>query len=158
MGQSRQGVEMKHETKHIIDNPGSQAGVWRKTDLLITAIAWGLWVYLAMPLVTLLMWAIGIRLLVVQQVMLEGYRGLLSVVGYYIAGAMAIGLVLMLINIQNRRRFRGKDRRAFAKESSAEDIAQQFGVPSEFIDKMRNAKIATVDIEHGQPVVELGNP
>jgi len=77
----------------------------------ITLGFWLLWVYICLPLVSLLAWALGFNLLYTQMVLYGGYDGLLRVLGLYLLIIAILGGSLLLWAFYNYFRFRGVERR-----------------------------------------------
>lgn len=97
--------------------------VRKSTETAVTLAAWAVWAYLVAPMVTLLLWVMGVRIMLVQQVKLSGVSSLQSVMENYFTGLAVIGLVLWMWNLYNRRRFGDEDRRQFAPAVAVSELA-----------------------------------
>ncbi len=83
----------------------------RVLELTITVIMWGLWVYLVTPLVSLLLWLIGIYLFADRMIMLGGYQAFLEQLVNYSAVVFVMWLGLTLWVFWNMHRYGRKERR-----------------------------------------------
>mgnify|MGYP006312469161 CR=1 FL=1 len=75
----------------IIERPELKKPVQAGVEWFVTAIAWALWAYFFMPLLTLLLWVAGLRFVLSEQLLHEGLRGLRSV-----AAALPLPLFFLL--------------------------------------------------------------
>jgi biofilm PGA synthesis protein PgaD len=133
--------------RHIIDRPELRSPLRSGTELTITALAWALWVYLLMPLLTLILWAAGLRHVFIEEFRLDGMQGLASVAGFYLAGTVLVWLLLEAWSGYNRRRFAGRERRRQSRTASDEEIARRFGVDSATLQAARAARLLAVHFE-----------
>lgn len=140
-------------TPHIIEDPAKTTVLRRLVEGGVTTVAWIIWFYMVLPLLTLGMWAIGIRLVFVEQLKLSGIHGLASVLGYYAAGVAVIGLLLALWHIYNRRRFAGRDRRHEAEPVTDDEIRALFRVSGSDPVSARDARF--VDVAFGDDGITL---
>jgi poly-beta-1,6-N-acetyl-D-glucosamine biosynthesis protein PgaD len=133
--------------RFIIDDASVKSPFRRGLEALITLGAWSVWGYLVSPLATLALWAVGIKLVLVQQTRLSGMEGLRSVVLYYIAGALIIFLTMHLWNMYNRRKFGGLDRRKSPSSVAPADLAAHYQVPPDTLDAAMAARRVIVHFE-----------
>lgn len=74
----------------------SRLTYWRVgTELVITALFWGIWVYFILPIVSLLLWFVGIYIFVEQMVLLGGYESFLDKLFEY--GLVILGIMLLTL-------------------------------------------------------------
>jgi biofilm PGA synthesis protein PgaD len=95
----------------IIDRPDRQA--WEQKALFgaLTAAFWVLWVFLWLPLATLLGWLFFGYQFQFHMVTLDGYQGFLNLLRIYALVILAMSGALILWAKYNHLRFRGMDRR-----------------------------------------------
>lgn len=118
----------------IIDTPGLQELKRRYGYGLATLVMWILWLYLWLPLVSLLAWAAGVRLFYEHMIRLGGYQGLLAQLHWYALTIIGISVLWVYWVEFNRRRFQGRDRRnSMAPVSNLYDDARFFDLPPEEI-------------------------
>ncbi|MFC1498687.1 poly-beta-1,6-N-acetyl-D-glucosamine biosynthesis protein PgaD [Verrucomicrobiota bacterium] len=149
---------MKNSEQYIIDEPGLKSTLRSGTELSITLIAWIVWIYLVIPVVTLFLWIVGVRLVIIEQAMLKGAEGLISVLGYYIAGGVLIWLVLQIWSFYNKKRFAGHDRRHQALPVSKEELIKYFNVSEEEFIQANNSKLVTVEFDAGKITLKNDPP
>ncbi len=131
----------------IIEQPSLKSPLRKGSELTITAVAWLLWFYLAMPLLTLLLWAVGLRLVFLEHFRFEHARALLDVAGYYLVGAVVLWVLIEAWSVYNRARFGGDDRRKHADPATDDELAATFSLAPSEIERAREAKILTVHFE-----------
>lgn len=95
----------------IIERPDLQSRLQRYGYLSVTLIGWVLWLYLFVPLLSLVAWALGATL--VYQALVQGLS--LSDLGHLLArygsGIGVLVSVLLVWAVSSYWRFRGMDRR-----------------------------------------------
>ncbi|MHB8741941.1 MAG: poly-beta-1,6-N-acetyl-D-glucosamine biosynthesis protein PgaD [Sulfuricaulis sp.] len=81
------------------------------TELLVTMIFWGLWIYLITPLISLLLWFAGIYLFVNRMVTLGGYQAFAQQLVKYGSIVFGMWVALSLWVLWNLRRYGKRNRR-----------------------------------------------
>ncbi len=96
----------------IIERPDLQSRAQRYGYLSVTLICWFLWLYLFVPLLSLVAWALGATLL--YRVMLQGLdvAELVDLVTDYGTGILVLSAVYLLWAVTSYLRFRNVDRRS----------------------------------------------
>lgn len=72
-------------------------------EAALTTLFWGLWIYLIMPLVSLLLWFAGYQVFVEQMITLGGYEVLLERIAHYglvVLATMVATLIWVVWNVQ----------------------------------------------------------
>ena len=83
-----------------------QITTWRTaTEFTITTLFWLAWIYLVMPLVSLLLWGLGIRLFVNEMLVRGGYEALLGEMGSYSLVVLAMLVTTLIWVYWNQRRY-----------------------------------------------------
>jgi biofilm PGA synthesis protein PgaD len=72
----------------------SRAGMQHVTEVTITAFFWAAWLYLVMPLLSLLLWFVGIHFFVEEMIARGGYEALLGELGHY--GLVILGMCTVI--------------------------------------------------------------
>jgi biofilm PGA synthesis protein PgaD len=128
----------------IINQPRLQTLRQRYAYSALTFVFWAIWLYLWLPLISLLAWFIGIRLFHDEMIVHRGYQAFFNLVGWYALVVLIIGSTLLGWAGYNLFRFRGKERRKSAGSSDKNDIAQQFAVQIDQLQKWHRAKRLTI--------------
>ena len=134
----------------IIDRPDLQA--WQQKAMFgaLTAMFWMVWVFLWMPLITLLAWLFFGQRFQLHIFELDGYKSFMGLLAVYCLVICAMGGGLLLWATYNYRRFRGVDRRRNAVVPSTSALGDFIQHPSTAIDAWRSYSIMTVDHDdHG---------
>ena len=96
----------------IIDRPELQSKTKRALFGVLTAALWSFYLYLLLPLASLLAWWLGFVVVYEEMVMLRGWEKLLELIGVYGAIVLAMGLAQVGWALTNWLRFYGRrDRR-----------------------------------------------
>ena len=128
----------------IIDRPDLQA--WHQKVLFgaLTAAFWVGWMFLWLPLLTLLGWLFFGYRFHLHMIALDGYKGFLELLAVYALVIVGMGGALVLWATYNHLRFRGMDRRRMTEPPSTAVIAAMIQHPAEAIHAWRKQSILTV--------------
>ena len=138
---------MRENNGLIIESPDLQT-IWMKYSYsVITFAIWGLWLYLWAPLLSLLAWFFGFSLFYEHMIELEGYKGFLKLLGLYALGITLLSSALLIWARYNQYRFRGKEKRRFAKPVTVEDKAIFFGIDEKDLARWRTMKSLKIRID-----------
>lgn len=127
------GVPKKAEQKKLV----------RKiTELSVTALIWGFWVYLFLPILAVLLWLLGIRMFTVEVIEHTGYLEFLILVkalGWYI---LTLFLILRLWGYYNYLRFGRRNRRkSLASDGAAtQELADYYRMQVSEVQELRSLK------------------
>ena len=128
----------------IINEPRLQTLRQRYAYSLVTFVFWVFWLYLWLPLVSLVAWLLGINLFYQEMIVQEGYLAFFELVGWYAVTILIMAAVLLGWAGYNLYRFRGKDRRKSAAGVDPADIARQFAVEVDQLNQWHRAKRLTI--------------
>ena len=108
----------------IIERPELQTPTQRYGYLSVTLICWFLWLYLFVPLLSLVAWVLGATL--VYQVMLQNLdtAELVALLRVYGAGIASLTGVYLLWAVTSYLRFRNVERRSFAPSTDDAALAR----------------------------------
>lgn len=127
----------------LIYEPQRQQPLGRTLFGMITLIAWMAYVYLLLPLLTLLLWWLGLRTAFLELWLPQHALDRTLLVTLPLLALVCAALLIGWAEI-NRMRFVGHERRAAADDASPEEIAQCLGVAPATAADLRSARIATV--------------
>ncbi|TVP43467.1 MAG: poly-beta-1,6-N-acetyl-D-glucosamine biosynthesis protein PgaD [Gemmatimonadales bacterium] len=131
----------------IIERPDLQPRRERIVYGTITAVAWALWMYLWLPLVTLVAWYFGARAFI-REVVIPDRVTLLATGATYLLVILILGGALLVWSRYNLRRFGGEDRRTASAPLGREEIQAWFAIPATTLDFMRSE--GSVVVQHGE--------
>jgi len=132
--------------KLIIEHPEWQTPKQRILLGFITLSFWMLWFYLWIPLVSVLAWTFGIRLFEYHMIELEGYKGIVALLGWYALVIFLLGGSLIAWATYNIQRFNKVARRNPRPVVSMEMQAGHFRVSAGDVELWRKSQF--VFIEH----------
>jgi len=124
----------------IIDKPKLKSFLRKITELGFTSLMWGLWFYLFLPLLNLVLWVLGIRYFYVELFELAGYKGLINILlkaGWVI---LIVFLILRSWGVYNYRRFGKRERRKGLPPETLEKTAEYFQISPEQIQHIQSSK------------------
>lgn len=126
-----------------VPKKSKQKNLLRKvTELSVTTLIWGFWIYLFLPILTVLSWFLGIRIFTVEVIEHTGYLEFLVLVkalGWYV---LALFLILRLWGYYNYWRFGKRNRRKASTPDHAvtQELADYFHMEVSAIQELRSLK------------------
>lgn len=144
----------------VVDRPELQRDPQRMIYSTLTLIAWVAWVYLWLPLASLVGWYFGIRIFV-REVSVPDPGTMVMVVLTYLTVVVVLGGTLLVWSRYNVHRFRGKERRGEVPHLDDADVRDWFGVEQELLEHLRSTDSMTLHLDgdgHVKDVVGLHLP
>ncbi len=131
----------------LINEPQLQSLQHKLGDTVLTAAMWGIYLYLWLPLVSLVAWLFGIQLFYHELIEAGGYLELLDKVALYATVIPAIFVVIISWSLSNQRRFRGQERRNEVSEISPAEMTAFFDVTTGEFERLRAASRIVIAID-----------
>ena len=131
----------------IINRPDLQTLRQKYAFAFLTFLFWLIWFYLWLPLISLLAWLFGVDIIYEHMVVLQGFHGLVDLLGWYVLVILLLGMVLLCWSWYNLARFRGKSKRTQVDTVSTRQLSEFFNVDMQSIDDGRHAR--TIYVSHG---------
>jgi biofilm PGA synthesis protein PgaD len=111
----------------VINRPELQAPAARVFFSAVTAVFWTFYLYLMLPLASLIAWYVGFTVVYEEMLMRRGWESLLNLLGVYALVVLVIGAFQVGWAVTNLLRFRGKrDRRRFNERYVDMNVAEMF--------------------------------
>jgi biofilm PGA synthesis protein PgaD len=132
----------------IIDKPKLKSFLRKITELSFTSLMWGLWFYLFLPLLNLVLWVLGIRYFYIEVFELGGYKGLINLLlkaGWVI---LTVFLVMRFWGLYNYWRFGKRERRKNLPSETFEQTVEYFQVSPEQIQQVQSSKEVVWPLHH----------
>ena len=130
----------------IRDNPKLSGLVRNVSETSFTGLMWGIWLYLLLPVLNILLWYMGIRVFYVEVIEDVGYMELLGLINKMGWTVITVFLALRLWGYYNYIRFGRKNRRRGTLPVTIEKLAEHYNIPVEDIKTMQSEK--EVDWHH----------
>lgn len=130
----------------VVDRPELQRDPQRMVYSTLTLIAWVVWAYLWLPLVSLVGWYFGIRVFV-REIVIPDPRTMMMVILTYLVVVIGLGGALLVWSGYNVHRFRGKGRREDAPPLDDADVCEWFGIEQEVLERIRSADSMTLHLD-----------
>lgn len=148
----------KAKQRHLLVNDRVATYSRRLAVTTITIVFWVAWTYLVMPLLSLLLWLVGVHLFVDRMIEMGGYQGFADrMLGYGIA-VLIMAFMLALWVYWNRKRYGGRKReRRTARPAHVSEarMAKSVGLSPTMIATVRTKKEMSVDFEReNRPRIE----
>ncbi|MEM7252109.1 MAG: poly-beta-1,6-N-acetyl-D-glucosamine biosynthesis protein PgaD [Pseudomonadota bacterium] len=128
----------------VIDRPDRQSLGQRYGHLALTVMFWAIWLYLWLPLITLVMWGLGIHRFYDRMVFLEGYRVFLENIVLYQSVIVAIGVIYIGWALWNNLRFKDIERRKATPLIDDHEMTDFFAISQHDLVALRSASSATI--------------
>ena len=128
----------------IIERPDLQTPRQRTLYGAITLAFWAFWIYLWVPLLALLAWALGVQQAYKYMVDLGGYRELLHVLEIYAVVIAILGGTLMVWASYNIFRFRGVEKRSARPGVSEADIGRDLDHDEKSVMRWQRERLLSV--------------
>ena len=112
----------------IIDRPSLQSSSQRMIYPIITFAFWLLWIYIWLPLVSLIAWGFGVQLFYDEMILESGLEAFIEIAGTYGVVIILLGTSLITWALYNWRRFRNKERRSGSFSLAHKELAEHFDV------------------------------
>jgi poly-beta-1,6-N-acetyl-D-glucosamine biosynthesis protein PgaD len=115
---------------------------------LLTVACWAFWIYLVLPLVSLLLWVLGIRRFMTE-LSKGSYEGLRTSLVNYSLGLVALTVLLALWIVWNVVRYGGdRDRRTVKREEVSNlEILQAFRLDDSLLAVLRDERLLRLDLD-----------
>lgn len=139
----------------LINEPELQNLSHKLGDTVITGVMWGIYLYLWLPLISLVAWLFGIQLFYHELIEAGGYLELLDRITLYATVIPTILVVIFGWSLSNQRRFRGQERRNAVSEISPAEMTAFFDVtPAEF-ERLRDASRIVIAIDENGKIEHI---
>lgn len=114
----------------------------------LTVVFWVLWIYLILPLVSLVLWAAGVRLFA-REMGADGYRGLAQTLIAYSSTLLVLVALLAFWIAWNVARYGGTHdrRRVKAREIADRAVWERFHLDEALGQSLRQARSVGVDVD-----------
>lgn len=141
----------------IIEKPELQSMTHRYGWKSVTFAFWMIYVYLWIPLITLGIWWVGVKVFHRNMITLDGYEGLLDTLGLYITVILIISTILIGWAEFNRMRFKNKVRRLDNNELSIREVAEKYNLAVPHLTLLRQKKSINVNFSDKGGISEISN-
>ena len=129
---------------------------WRRAiEYTVTTFFWLAWLYLIMPLLSLLLWALGVQLFVDEMITRGGFEALIGELAHYSLVILAMLVVTLIWVYWNLRHYGGHEQRTQQPVSvSLAEIATTSGLSeSTILDIRANRRMRITFDDDDHPVI-----
>ena len=128
----------------IIERPELQSNAQRYGWSSITFIFWMLYIYLWLPLITLVAWWLGAKFFDLHIIQLQGYTGLIDKLGLYAVIIFIISALLIGWAKVEHLRFKDKPRRKGSAAITDREVAKRYNLQESQLTQLRLEKSVVV--------------
>ena len=139
----------------IIERPELQSMTQRYGWKSVTFFFWMFYIYLWVPLITLVVWLVGVKLFHINMIEFSGYEVLVDKLGLYSAIILIISIILIGWAEVNRMRFKNKLRRLDNNELSVGEVAKKYNLEVSHLTLLRQKKSVKVDFSNKGAISEI---
>ena len=151
----RRERQMGNERRQYFQKRSGLGSPRGATELAMTMVFWGLWLYFIMPLVSLILWAGGVYFFTDRMITMGGYQSFSDQLVNYTIAILAMALALTLWVIWNQRRYGRHDKRnMIPKHVSETQVGEATGLGQKDMDGLRSARAIFMHYDGIHPVVE----
>jgi biofilm PGA synthesis protein PgaD len=118
--------------------------VQRLISMSLTSLLWLFWMYLWMPLISLIGWLFGVHFIYDEMVLRDGWYDLLKLLLIYTLVVAVISGMLLLWARVNYFRFRGRERRRAVPSLPLAELAGDFSVSTGAVAAGQASRIVVV--------------
>lgn len=126
----------------IIYRPDLQSRRQRSVFALLSGLGWMLWLYLFLPLSTLLGWAFGSERF--QAYVIDSHAHSWASLTVYAVTVVLAGMALLIWAFYNYRRFRHADRRRSPSPLTTVRLRDSFGVSEAQVEYLQRSRVTTL--------------
>jgi biofilm PGA synthesis protein PgaD len=139
----------------IIERPELQTMSQRYGWKSVTFLFWMFYLYLWVPLITLVVWLVGVKLFHINMIELKGYESLVDKLGLYSGIILTISIILIGWAEVNRMRFKNKLRRLDSDELSIGEVAKKYNLEVSNLSLLRQKKSIMVHFSDEGAISEI---
>lgn len=125
----------------IIDKPEKKSFLRKVAEAGFTVFMWGIWSYLLLPVLNILLWLIGIRIFYVELIDGAVYPEILDLLRKAGWSVLTIFVILRSWGIYNYRKFgKLKRRTSVGSDSGEQQLSEHFHISGEMIRDLQRQK------------------
>ncbi|MDZ7668506.1 MAG: poly-beta-1,6-N-acetyl-D-glucosamine biosynthesis protein PgaD [Gammaproteobacteria bacterium] len=134
----------------VIERPDLQTRAQRYGYLSVTFVCWFLWLYLFVPLLSFVAWALGAT--VIYQAMLQNLdtAALWRLIQSYGTGIVSLAAIYVLWAFSSYLRFRHADRRGRPPDATDQQLAASHRISAEELQTLRSSRRLVVSADQLQ--------
>ena len=131
----------------------------RATEYTLTTLFWMAWLYLIMPLLSLMLWAAGVHFFVDEMLVRGGYEALLRELVHYGVVILCMLFVVLVWVDWNIRHYGCHNKRTHLPQPlSIEELAASSGLSVAEVSCMQQAKRVAIGFDdNDRPVIRAGD-
>ncbi len=124
----------------IKDDPKLKSILRKITEAGFTGLVWGIWAYLLLPIINIIMWLLGFKYFhfsVIEQLGYVELQGMLVKMGWTV---LVVFIILRVWGYYNYYRFGRRNQRSGVPKLTVEKLAEHYNVPVEEVRELQLKK------------------
>ncbi len=144
------------ELPRFIDQPDLQSAGQRTVLSILALLAWICWLYLFLPLLTLVGWAISYQR--VNQYIVHNKDGFFQQIELLGPIVIIMGTLLIFWATYNWVRFRGSSRRVAPQDATVNEIAVHFKISANLVHQAQSRQVNVFYFDENGAVIDIAGP
>jgi len=124
----------------IINRPDLKTLLLLIGEQILTVLFWGFWIYLWLPLISLIAWLLGFSVFYFHMVKLGGFQGLLQQLNVFTSGVGLLSGSLVLWSFYNMKRYGRHNRRVHILSTDLEALSRTYDMNRSDLERIQRAK------------------
>ncbi len=124
----------------IINRPDLKSKTLILGEKILTLAFWGFWFYLWLPLISLIAWLLGFRILYTHMIKHGGFDGFMGQLDTFTTGVLLFSGTLALWSFYNLKRYGTYSRRNKILATDLNKLTKDFSVTTQDFNKIQQAK------------------
>ena len=125
---------------NVIDKPSFKSFLRKITEWSITSLMWGLWLYLLLPLINIILWLLGFHYFFVEVVEKAGFLNLLDLLKKTGISILVVFGVIRIWGYYNYLRFKKKERRKNVSAATTQQLSEFFQISQGQVLRLQSEK------------------
>lgn len=151
--QDKTGVNHPIELPSFIDRPDLQSHGQRTLSSMLVVVGWICWLYLFLPVLTLLGWAVSYER--VNQYIVHNKDGFFQQINLLGPIVLLVGALLLFWATYNLIRFKDASRRIAPQNVTQDEIAEHFKVDASLVAQAQTQKVSVFYFNEQGDVVDI---
>ena len=147
----------ERSTDVCIDSPELLTGREQFRDTVVTGAMWALYVYLWVPLISLLAWILGFEFAYDVMIRAGGAVHLGTVLFWYAIAITTIFIIFGVWSLSNLLRFAGHNRRGNFDRIEDQSFMAFFGISAEDLERLRSGRSLTLELDAVGAIGEIAD-
>ncbi len=139
----------------IINRPDLKSMPLVLGEGLITLLFWGFWFYLWLPIISLLAWIVGFKVMYRQLILLGGFDGFIRQLNIFTFGVVLVSGAIAAWSFYNLKRYGTYRRRQHVQKTDMHRLAAALNLSNRELVDIQNAKRVVFSFNEDDSIKEI---